>query len=73
MFAAYDRAAKLNGIWRILSVDKGRRRSTDMDDGGARFEKTKSLSWLVSCLWDNEHYSYERECEATTGDGGISL
>jgi hypothetical protein len=35
--------------------------------------KAKSLGWLVACLWDDEHDSYEWECQDTTGDGGISL
>lgn len=72
MSTAYHRAAKLDTIWRLVCVCDGGRRSTDVDDSGARFEESEGLSGLVTGLWDDEHYAYEGICQNTVV-GIISL
>jgi hypothetical protein len=59
MSAAYDGAAKLDTIGRFVCICEGGRSSTDVDDGGARFEESKSLGGLIARLGDDEHYPYE--------------
>ena len=62
MSTAYDGTTKLDSIWRLFCVTYRGGRPTDMDDGRAGLEKAKSLGWLVACLWDDEHDSYEWVC-----------
>ena len=62
MLTAYDGAAKLDTIGRLVFVwDRGRR-STDADDGRARFDESEGLSGLVTRLWNDKHYPYEGIC-----------
>jgi hypothetical protein len=69
MSATYDGATKLDTIGRLVRICEGRRRSANVDDGGARFEESESLSGLVTRLGDNEHYPYEGICqERAVGD-----
>jgi hypothetical protein len=68
--ATYDGTAKVDTIWRLFlfRVIEGRGSTTDVDDGGARLEEAKGLSWFIAVLWDDKHDTYEGKSE-DTGDG----
>lgn len=59
MSTAYDGAAKLDSIGRLVSVYDGGGRSTDVDDCGAIFEESEGLGGFVARLWNDKHYSYK--------------
>ncbi len=62
MSAAYDWAAKLDTIGRLVCAWEGGGRPTNVDDGRVRFEESESLGGLVARLWDDEHYPYKGVC-----------
>jgi hypothetical protein len=62
MSPAYNGAAKLDTIGRLVCIYERRRGSANVDDGGARFEESEGLGGLVTRLGDDEHYPYEGMC-----------
>jgi hypothetical protein len=69
MSAAYDGAAKLDTIGGFVCICEGGRSSTDVDDGGARFEESEGLGGLIARLGNDEHYPYEGICQ----DGAVGV